>query len=442
MSSPAPTLTTATAVARFVPAMIDQHSENAASLWLIRDNAVRASSFRLADLVKLDERIEANIDGLRIAATRGWSFSLDELDRGGAGEFFIAGILSVESENPSGLDQIIDRAYARAAMTMDEPYHPAADPWRGLVSALAWAHQAPTVSAVGRLLDTPRPRTRWLAVAACGARRMVRQQGLEAALADPEALVRARAARTIGELGRIDLRKELNAALADPDEDCRFWAAWSATRLGTTEGRTVLAEFASLPGPKSNPALDLLLRCISTEEAKALLRPLARDPARRRTVIRAAGIVGDALYIPWLIGQISDPPVARTAGDALASITGVDIATLSRAALPDFQLGPSDDPDDENVSMDEDEGFALPDAERLGQWWDANKAQFIQGTAYFLGTPKSSANWFDALAEAAQRRRWPAALELAVLQPNQAMLEVRARGRLQQQLLARARSAP
>jgi uncharacterized protein (TIGR02270 family) len=424
----------------FIPEIIDQHSDNAASLWLIRDNAVKAtSSFRLTDIAKLDERVEANLDGLRTAERRGWVFSLDELDRGGAGEFFVAGILSVESDDLRRLDQVIDRAYARPTTTTDEPYYPADDPWRGILSAIAWVDRTPAANAIRRLLDTPRPSTRWLAVAASGARRIVGQPGLETTLADPAPLVRARAARVIGELGRTDLRAKLNAVLADPDEDCRFWAAWSAARLGTTEGRTALAAFASSSGPKSDLALDLLLRCMSAEEAKAFLRPLARDLARRRTVIRAAGIIGDALYIPWLVDQTRDPLVAQAAGDALATITGVDLAVFGNAPSPDW--GPNDNPGDENVSVDEDEGLPFPDTERLGQWWEANKGCFSHGTAYFLGTPKSSVNWIDLLAETTQRRRWAAALELALLQPNQTMLEVRARGGLQQQLLERARAA-
>ena len=62
------------------------------------------------------------------------------------------------------------------------PYDPAYDPWRGLVSALAWVDRVRAVREIGRLLDTPRPGTRWLSIAACGARRMVTQPGLEVAL--------------------------------------------------------------------------------------------------------------------------------------------------------------------------------------------------------------------------------------------------------------------
>ena len=297
----------------------------------------------------------------------------------------------------------------------------------------------PLVRSDGFLTPRVPARAGWLLPPAALAA-SVRLPGLETALADPAPLVRARAARAIGELGRTDLRAELNAALADPDEDCRFWAAWSAARLGTIEGRNALADFARSLGPKSDLALNLLLRCISTQEAKSFLRPLARDPGRRRTVIWAAGIIGDALYIPWLVDQTRDPLVARIAGDALATITGVDMAVFGSA--PSSDGGPNDDPDDENVSIDEDEALALPDAERLGQWWEANKGHFSRGTAYFLGIPKSSVNWIDALVKTIQRRRWAAALELALSQPTQTMLEVRARGGLQEQLLARVRDVP
>jgi uncharacterized protein (TIGR02270 family) len=274
-------------------------------------------------------------------------------------------------------------------------------------------------------------------VAACGARRSVRQHGLKAVLADREPMVRARAARTIGELGKADCRSELNAMLDDPEEGCRFWAAWSAARLGRTEGLRALTEFARSPGPRCERALDLLLRLLSTERANGFLRLLAREQGRRRTLIHAAAVVGDALYIPWLATQARDPSTARISGDAFAMITGADLAALG-LALPlsaDFQAGPSDDPDDENVAIDEDEGLAWPDSEKLDLWWEENKARFDNGTSYFLGLPKRSANWMGALSQAAQHQRWAAALELALRHPEHALFEVRARGNVQRRMI-------
>ena len=423
----------------FIPEIVDQHFENAASLWLIRDKAVGASSFRLADLARLDERIEANIDGLRIAETSGWSAGCDELDAGGAGGFFVAGVLAVESDDPDRFDKLIARAYASAEKVASEPYHPADDPWRGLVSALAWVERGHAARAIDWLLNSPRPRTRWLGVAACGARRLVSQPNLEAALADHEPLVRARAARTMGQLGRANSRAKLNALLADPDEDCRFWSAWSASRLGTTEGVAALAEFARSPGPQCDRALDLLLRCLPLERAHDFLRPLARDPTLRRSVIQAAGAIGDGNYIPWLVGQTSEPSVARVAGDAFAMLTCVDLVQndLDREPPEDFEPLPNDDPEGGNVALDGDEDLAWPDPERLGRWWEGNHHRFSAGTTYFRGSPKVSTDWHAALAKAPQRQRWTAALELALRQPENPMFEVRARGHLQQELLSR-----
>jgi uncharacterized protein (TIGR02270 family) len=177
------------------------------------------------------------------------------------------------------------------------------------------------------------------------------------------------------------------------------------------------------------------------------MRGCARLPDCRSgavALIRATGVIGDRLYIPWLIERMAEPAAARLAGEAFSTITGVDLAyrDLDRRCPPDFQSGPNDDPADENVALGEDDRLRWPDPGKVGEWWTKNKARFNVGTAYFLGTPKASADWLGALSDAFQRQRRAAALELAIRQPNRAMFEVRARGRLQRQLLARAAGSP
>jgi uncharacterized protein (TIGR02270 family) len=136
-----------------------------------------------------------------------------------------------------------------------------------------------------------------------------------------------------------------------------------------------------------------------------------------------------------ILNAASGPP------GRLRAITGLDLAyrDLDRRPPADFQSGPSDDPADEDVALDEGEHVPWPDAARIGRWWTANRCRFSAGTAYFLGAPKATADWLDALSDAFQRQRHAAALKLAIRQPDKAMFEVRARGRLQRQLLAHAR---
>jgi uncharacterized protein (TIGR02270 family) len=210
--------------------------------------------------------------------------------------------------------------------------------------------------------------------------------------------------------------------------------------MGAAEPLETLADIAWNKRPRAGRALDLLLRRFAVPEANAWLRGFARLPDRKRDLIRATAIVGDPLYLPWLIEQMADPATARIAGESFSTITGVDLAYRDLDLRPpaDFQSGPNDDPADENVALDEDDNLPWPDPAQIGEWWAANRARFSTGTAYFLGAPKEGASWLKALSDGFQRQRHAAALELAIRQPTRAMFEVHARGRLQRQLIARA----
>lgn len=75
-----------------IPHIIDQHAEEAAFLWLLRHNAVYAPHYNLKDLTKLDVRVEAHIDGLRIAGDYGWEACYHNLEFKERGEVFTAAI--------------------------------------------------------------------------------------------------------------------------------------------------------------------------------------------------------------------------------------------------------------------------------------------------------------------------------------------------------------
>src|SRR5262245_6682257 len=52
--------------------VVARHADEAPFLWLLRDRAAAAPHYSLLDLAKLDERVEANLDGLRVAGDYGW----------------------------------------------------------------------------------------------------------------------------------------------------------------------------------------------------------------------------------------------------------------------------------------------------------------------------------------------------------------------------------
>jgi uncharacterized protein (TIGR02270 family) len=117
---------------------------------------------------------------------------------------------------------------------------------------------------------------------------------------------------------------------------------------------------------------------------------------------------------------MSDPALARLAGESFSMITGLDLAYLDLDRKPpeDFESGPNDNPDDDNVDMDSDDGLPWPDPEKIAAWWKANQHRFPAGQRFFMGQPPSMAHCLDVLKTGYQRQRMAAAIWRCILQPG------------------------
>ena len=221
--------------------------------------------------------------------------------------------------------------------------------------------------------------------------------------------------------------------LANPDRECRFRSAWSATLLGLDGGVEALQAFITPGSADLEPALQLLLRTLDREQAQALLNRIAREPALARAAVQGVGIIGDPVAVPWLIETMHQPTLARLAGEAFTLICGADLAELDlEGERPDgFESGPSENPQDEDVALDADEDLPWPDPDKVAHWWQYNQQYFNPGQRYLLGQPISVAHCREILRTGCQRQREAAALELALLHPDQPLLAIRAPGRRQ-----------
>jgi uncharacterized protein (TIGR02270 family) len=263
---------------------------------------------------------------------------------------------------------------------------------------------------------------------------------LSVAIADPDAQLRARALRAAGELGRRDLLAACMDALLDEDAGCRFWAAYSAVWLGN---RTAAVESLTTITLQEElhrvAALRLLLKVISLLQANELLKMLARNPDDIRLLIQGAGIAGDPYYVPWLIRQMEDLKLARLAGESFSFITGLDLAYLDLERKPPegMEFGPNDDPEDDNVAMDEDDSLPCPDPVKIQIWWEANKNSFTDGQRYFMGASVTREHCIHVLKEGFQRQRRAAALYLYLLEPGTKLFPTSAPAWRQQRWLAK-----
>jgi uncharacterized protein (TIGR02270 family) len=410
-----------------VAASISQHASQASFLWEIRRLAVCAPHYRLADLAKLDLRLDAHLDGLRIANEGGWQSCRDELRRWcGPGEVFAAAVLAFEADN---LDRI--REVAEIA-TVESDATP------GLISALGWLPFAEAESHIERLASGSAPALLHVALAASAIHRRDPRDLLRRALFADEPLLLARALKSVGELGRTDLIFHAAENVISDHPEVRFRAAWSLALLGAHEkSLQTLQAIAMSDHPRREKAIQLAVRTMPCEAARDWQHSLAQQDSHLRAACRVSSALGDPESAPWLIEQMKVPFLSRVAGEAFTMITGIEISLhdLEGPRPEGFKSGPNEDPTDENVELDADENLPWPDTEKIASWWRRHEAEFTPGVRYLLGKP-ITVEWLNrVLRKGYQRQRAAAALELAIRQPGTPLFEVRAPGFRQQEWL-------
>ncbi|MDQ6683894.1 MAG: TIGR02270 family protein [Pseudomonadota bacterium] len=414
-----------------VTIVVAQHVEEAAHLRAVRSRLARAPNVRLGQLARLDERIAAHLDGVAIARGHGVELVHRALERPLTGEVFVATVRAIEDRDDARIGRLL--ALAQALPTARA----------GLFSGFGWVSAANLQGITVPLLTSDDAWPREVAIAACAMHGVDPGGVLTRAVRDDDAGLRTRALRAAGQCGRRDLTDACVAGMTDPDQRRAFEAARAALYLGVRrEALTTLEALAAeeaLSSETRDAALLLLLKAVSADRARSILSALAKLPGQIRSVIRGVASAGDPHYVQWLIAQASEPKLARLAGEAFSFLTGVDIAALElvRDSGPVRPDGPSDDPEDDDIAMDEDEGLPWPAAEKLDAWWHKNSSHFAPGRRYFAGGEPTPDRCLSVLRTGVQRERFAAAEHRTLATPGTPLFNVVAPSWRQQRLLDR-----
>lgn len=409
------------AATAIIEEIVEQHFEEASFLWSQRDAAAKATNYSLPDLAFLDERVEAHLDGLRVAGENGWELCENGLDLDDPGTVFTTSIIAFESGDTERIDLVVGASSeSRAA-------------FRAVVSALGWMDVKQFNGLIISLVGNQSRLHRRLGIAACGIRRVNPKTYLDQAINSSDLFLRALAFKAAGELKRADLLPQLQKHYQHENHDCRFEAARSALLLGDKSALDTLSAFILSPSKFTLPAMQVALRLADNQVAQSWLKTQSKDPEQRRQMLVGTGITGNPEYISMLIKVMRTPALARAAGNAFTMITGVNLAEEGlEGPWPDgFEAGPNDNPEDTNTEMDPDEDLPWPEVELLGQWWAQNMQQFEAGTRYLCGQPVSQQHCASVLKSAKQPLRTAAALELALSESGTSYFNTRAPGQEQ-----------
>ncbi len=382
---------------------------DAAFLWLLRSIAVDQPHYAPADLVALEQRLDAQLDLLMSSLDLGWQACENALHLQQPGEAFTAAVIALRSHDLAKIQTAIQTGLADQHT------------FKGLVSALGWLPAPIVLPWVERLLKGKDMNHKTLGVAACSVRRYDPGELLTDILKREDCQkhtpLQARALRLVGELRRQDLMPALQVNIGSKEPSMAFWSNWSAVLLGQHALVKNLHPFVLSPGPHQARAIQMAFRVLPVEPGREWISALAKNPANLRAVITATGVLGDPHAVNWLISKMTDPVQARLAGEAFTLITGIDLEKHGLTAPPPTGLMPipNDNPGDPYVGLDEDENLPWPDAARIAALWRNHGQHFLVGRRYFLGKAVAPEWLKSKLADSPQRHRHAAALELALI---------------------------
>jgi uncharacterized protein (TIGR02270 family) len=405
--------------------IVQQYADEVATLHVARNRLVSSAGIALEALSRFDNRIAAHLDGLAVAGKDGFDACDALMEEPSAEAVFTCAVAALEAGETARLQRLIARL---------EDEIPPRD---GLVAAFGWVGRDRLRGVVADLLHSPEAWRRSAAIAACAMHGV--DPGLATWTSDPDPNLRARVFRAAGELGKREFVSAIAKSVLDEDAECRFWSSWSAVLLGDRrEALDSVISTAFESDTYGSMALQLGLQTLDVDGGHSLLRSRAEDKEHVRQVIKGAGFIGDARYVPWLIGHMADDKLARLAGECFSVITGLDLSQppFFRQQPEDFESGPNDEPEDDNVEMDEDGDLPWPEQAKVQAWWDQHGARFTTGIRHFVGAPPSRVHCIHVLKNGYQRQRIAAAYHLCLLDPGTPLFEWRAPAWRQQRELA------
>jgi len=399
----------------------EQYVDEASFLWVLRSIAVEQPHYNRFDIYELEQRIDAQLDGLMTSVEVAWEICLEALELEEPGEVFTATIIAFKSHDPGKIQKAIE-----VGLTSDETF-------KGLVSALGWLPEKYVHPWVKKFLTSKDLNHKYLALAICSVRRDNPGEHLNRMLARDDCKehlkLYCRALRLIGELRRQDLMPALQEATTSEEDDIKYWANWSSILLGNTSAVNNLEPYVFKTCVHQKNAINIAFRVLPIEQARVWISKLSSDKEQTRAILRATGVLGDPHAVNWLILKMKESAISKLAAESFTMITGFDLEEyqLTGEVPAHIYIQPSDNTEDEDVSLDEDENLMWPDYEKISTFWMHNGSNFISGHRYFLGQNITPEILNDKLNNASQRFRHAAAMELALSNSAMPLQNTRAR---------------
>jgi len=387
-----------------IPEIVQQFADDSAFLAMQRNQAHQRDSETLADLMVLENRLHAHLNGLKVSGKACWPFLEDNLSFEEYGEFFSATHFSASRDMQEEFDSIYELAEPQPHLV------------NAMVDALIWIHSDNINALLSRLYSSENPNLQALVIRVLSECRKISMEQLSLAFKSEEKPILLASVLAAAENGFNPLHDLIKPLMDHDDEDIQFYAAWSAIRFSDAAAMERLKSFVNHP-QFGDSALQYVCMQKDSQNTIDLLKTLYQDEATILLAIKGLAYLGNVKSIPSLMELMEQDELAKAAGNAFSFITGVDL--LAQGLY--INKAEEDENESENETLVD---LPWPDKNKIQHWWQINHNRFDLNKRYFLGQEWSTQQFKFALKSGRQQQRAYAALCLAVYQPGKAMFNV------------------
>ena len=361
----------------FIPDIAEEHYEELQFLWTQRRNALRSSAYTMREMGMLEERIEAQAQGLLVLGDH----LLELVEPGLAGDdempAFAAAHALLRLGTPDAIAHVRDAFLAAEGKKLD-----------GLREALAHGPAQPLVPLLQHLFTSAPPPLAAAAGEALAFHRALQPSAeqLVPLLRDEHPAVRRAAWRLVAYCAVAVPSAIYDAGLRDDDPAVQRDALGAAAWNGYPGWVAYCQTLAAHPSPDGVEPIAMLAAILPPQEYQTVMR-LAATPAFGPTRHQIAAAFGHPVVGDFLLQEMEspDPASAAGAGAAFGRMLGVAVDSGRRATVPP----PNGEARDEFEAEFLDE-VNLPDVPKARQHWEKVRPQLAHASRIAHGLDVSA----------------------------------------------------
>ncbi len=346
--------------------VMQEHLEELDFLWEAREASIYRWDFRPLHLGRLEERMEAHLDGLR----EGGGVAIELAQASLEGETWTLVAAAAWS--------LLVRADPITGPVVDLIANAAGEASLGVRHALRHSSPALWMEAAQRKLPGGSDSAAVIWADALAFHRAAIPAGIIARLCgsgDP--LIRRIAYSIRYRIGPPPTPPEIRIGVEDPDEVVRAWVLRAASRWGSKEVLSLAREAAKRGAASDAEAVLVLGAWGGAQELEFLQEAVGRKPVAG-AALRGIGALGDPRGVPALLEGLRQPELAEAAGEAFTSLTGEPLGLVE--------------------STPGGEGTDIPDPVEAVAFWEKERGRFRESTRYRWGKPVDDIDLTEALS--------------------------------------------